>query len=38
MIRSIIFQRSKAVGKTLRIDDAIGRYVVYVKNTYPKDF
>ncbi len=25
-----------AVGKTMRIDDAIGRYVVYVKNTFPQ--
>jgi phosphoglucosamine mutase len=24
------------VGKTMRIDDAIGRYVVYVKDTFPK--
>lgn len=24
------------VGKTVRIDDAIGRYVVYVKNTFPQ--
>jgi phosphoglucosamine mutase len=25
------------VGKSMRIDDAIGRYVVYVKNTFPKN-
>ena len=25
------------VGKAYRIDDAIGRYVVFLKNTYPKD-
>src|ERR1700683_5149061 len=28
---------AEAVGKTMRIDDAIGRYVVYVKNTFPKN-
>jgi phosphoglucosamine mutase len=28
---------AEAVGKTVRIDDAIGRYVVYVKNTFPKN-
>lgn len=27
---------AEAVGRTVRIDDAIGRYVVYVKNTFPK--
>ena len=27
---------AEGVGKTVRIDDAIGRYVVYVKNTFPK--
>ncbi|MEE9591177.1 MAG: phosphoglucosamine mutase [Thermodesulfobacteriota bacterium] len=25
------------IGKAYRIDDAIGRYVVFVKNTFPKD-
>ena len=24
------------VGKAYRLDDAIGRYVVYIKNTFPK--
>ncbi|MCC6277198.1 MAG: phosphoglucosamine mutase [Oligoflexia bacterium] len=28
---------AEGVGKTTRIDDAIGRYVVYVKNTFPKE-
>jgi phosphoglucosamine mutase len=28
---------AEGVGKTMRIDDAIGRYVVYVKNTFPQD-
>lgn len=27
----------KAVGKAHRIDDAIGRYIVYLKNTFPAD-
>ncbi|MDZ4678514.1 MAG: phosphoglucosamine mutase [Oligoflexia bacterium] len=27
---------AEGVGKTVRIDDAIGRYVVYVKNTFPQ--
>ena len=26
------------VGKAYRIDDAVGRYVVYLKNSFPKDF
>ncbi len=28
---------ASAIGKAFRIDDAIGRYVVYLKNTFPKD-
>jgi phosphoglucosamine mutase len=28
---------AEGVGKSMRIDDAIGRYVVYVKNTLPKN-
>jgi len=28
---------AEKVGKSMRIDDAIGRYVVYVKNTFPKN-
>ncbi len=27
---------AEGVGKTYRIDDAIGRYIVYVKNTFPR--
>jgi phosphoglucosamine mutase len=26
------------VGKAFRMDDAVGRYVVYLKNSYPKEF
>lgn len=26
------------VGKAFRVDDAVGRYVVYLKNSYPKEF
>jgi phosphoglucosamine mutase len=26
-----------AVGKAFRVDDAIGRYIVFVKNTFPKE-
>jgi phosphoglucosamine mutase len=26
------------IGKAYRIDDAVGRYVVYLKNTFPKEF
>ncbi len=26
------------VGKAFRVDDAVGRYVVYLKNSFPKDF
>lgn len=28
---------AEEVGKAYRIDDAIGRYIVYLKNTFPKD-
>ena len=28
---------SEHIGKTARIDDAAGRYVVFLKNTFPKD-
>ncbi|MBW2309184.1 MAG: phosphoglucosamine mutase, partial [Deltaproteobacteria bacterium] len=28
---------ASAIGKAFRIDDAIGRYVVYLKNTFPKE-
>jgi phosphoglucosamine mutase len=28
---------AEGVGKAVRIDDAIGRYVVYVKSTFPQD-
>lgn len=28
---------AEAVGKAFRIDDAIGRYVVFLKNTFPRD-
>jgi len=28
---------SRHIGKTSRIDDAAGRYVVFLKNTFPKD-
>jgi phosphoglucosamine mutase len=28
---------SRHIGKTARIDDAAGRYVVFLKNTFPKD-
>jgi len=28
---------AKAVGKAYRIDDAVGRYVVFLKNTFPND-
>lgn len=28
---------AKEVGKAYRIDDAIGRYIVYVKNTFPAE-
>lgn len=28
---------ASAVGKAFRIDDAVGRYVVYLKNTFPRD-
>jgi phosphoglucosamine mutase len=28
----------RGVGKAFRIDDAPGRYIVFVKNTFPKDF
>lgn len=28
---------AQGVGRTLRIEDAIGRYVVYVKNTFPRE-
>src|SRR5271156_342882 len=27
---------AEGVGKTVRIDDALGRYIVYVKNTFPQ--
>jgi phosphoglucosamine mutase len=27
----------RGIGKAIRIDDALGRYVVFVKNTFPKD-
>lgn len=27
-----------AIGKALRIDDAAGRYIVYLKNTFPKNY
>lgn len=29
---------SKTIGKAFRIDDASGRYIVYLKNTFPKGF
>ena len=29
--------RGTEIGKTFRVDDAPGRYVVFVKNTFPKD-
>ncbi len=28
---------AEAVGKAFRVDDAIGRYIVFVKNTFPKE-
>jgi phosphoglucosamine mutase len=28
---------AKEVGKAFRIDDAVGRYVVFLKNTFPRD-
>jgi phosphoglucosamine mutase len=34
---SSMLPTAEGVGKTTRIDDAIGRYVVYVKNTYPQE-
>jgi phosphoglucosamine mutase len=29
---------AKEVGKAFRIDDAVGRYVVYLKNSFPKEY
>jgi phosphoglucosamine mutase len=29
---------AKEVGKAFRIDDAVGRYVVYLKNSFPREF
>ena len=29
---------AKEVGKAFRLDDAVGRYVVYLKNSFPKEY
>ena len=31
------YPTADGIGKAIRIDDALGRYVVFVKNTFPKD-
>ena len=32
------FATKKGLGKSIRIDDVIGRYIVHIKNSFPKQF
>ena len=32
------FVTKKAIGRSVRIDDVIGRYIVHIKNSFPKKF